>query len=97
MPQTKTSPAVAAVTSLSVSAILEGIPSHLPMRKYAGPTVTVVREDAVLALAAIRELLEAVKHEGSIRAIDAGRKVTEWRNHLSPVLRAAFDNAGGEA
>lgn len=47
------------------------------------------------AAEAIDALLEAVRHEGAVRAIDAGQNVTEWRSHLSPVLGAAYDRAAG--
>jgi len=81
--------------SPSVSVILQAIPPQLPKRAFAGPAVTVTREDADAAVAAVRELLEAVKHEGEIRAINGGCKGTDWRSFVSPALRAAYVAAGG--
>jgi len=66
------------------------------LRLYGEVKARAMHDVSLQNIAAVNALLQAVKHEGSINAIDAGRMVVEWRNHIGPVLRAAYDGAGGE-
>lgn len=52
-------------------------------------------DEMAIAASRLQELFQAIQTEGVIRAIDAGRKATEWRAHLTPSLRLAYDAAGG--
>ncbi|MGH8159260.1 MAG: hypothetical protein ACREPQ_14160 [Rhodanobacter sp.] len=92
---------VSGQSTVPVDAVLSGLTLDAGrayqenIRLYGEAKARAMHDDSLRNIKAVNELLTAVKHEGSIRAIDAGRKVCEWRNHISPLLRAAYDQAGG--
>jgi len=91
MPQPKIIHAVAAMNGAAVF-IQRSYDASSPL--VPGPSPAAVEMQA--ASAAVQDLLDAIKHEGSMRAINAGRKVVEWRNHIGPVLRAAYARIAGD-
>lgn len=58
-----------------------------------GPSPAAVEMEG--ASQAVSALLDAVKLDGTARAIDAGGQANEWRSYVSSALLTAYNQAGG--
>jgi len=66
-------------------------------RAPAGQPRSPAADEMAIAAVRLQELFQAIQTEGAIRAIDAGGKAADWRAHLTPGLRLAYNAAGGPA